>query len=172
MHHPLNGPSLRFQSELSPLCMMMSKCSRPGGRSATAAVLILTLAAAGACTSTSRFATAPSEQVEASPPPQPATPPPPQPPPVDLAGRWRLSMVGGTACLMTFTDTPGAAEGSIAPTGGCPANFFTSRKWTFEHDMLIIRDHKGEALAELSFTTGRFQGPPTGGGGSITLARP
>jgi len=134
--------------------------------------LILTLVAAGACTSTSRFATAPSEQVEASPPPQPATPPPPQPPPVDLAGRWRLSMVGGAACLMTFTDAPGAIEGSIAPTGGCPANFFTSRKWTYEHDMLIIRNHKSEALAELSFTTGRFQGQPTGGGGSITLARP
>jgi len=74
---------------------------------------------------------------------------------------------------MTFTDAPGAIEGSIAPTGGCPANFFTSRKWTYEHDMLIIRNHKSEALAELSFTTGRFQGQPTGGGGgSITLARP
>jgi hypothetical protein len=52
---------------------------------------------------------------------------------------------------MTFADPHGAPEGSIAPAGGCPANFFTSRKWSFEHDMLIIRDHKGEALAELSF---------------------
>jgi hypothetical protein len=153
--------------------MMMSKCSRPDGRGATAAVLILSLAATGACTSTSRFTGTPSEQVDASPPPQPATPPLLQPPPIDLAGRWRLSMVGGTACLMAFTDTPGAAEGSIAPTGGCPANFFTSRKWTFEHDTLIIRDHKGEALAELSFAAGRFEGRPAGGsGGSITLARP
>ena len=82
-------------------------------------------------------------------------------------------MVGGGACLMNFTDPPGAAEGWIAPTGGCPADFFTSRKWTFEHDVLIIRDHKGEALAELSFATGRFEGHPTGSsGGSITLARP
>jgi hypothetical protein len=82
-------------------------------------------------------------------------------------------MVGGAACLMTFNASPGAGEGSIAPTGGCPANFFTSRKWTFEHDMLIIRDHKGEALGELSLVTGRFEGHPTGGsGGSITLARP
>jgi hypothetical protein len=37
--------------------------------------------------------------------------------------------------------------------------------------MLIIRDHKGEALAELSFSTGRFQGQATGDG-SVTLARP
>jgi hypothetical protein len=72
---------------------------------------------------------------------------------------------------MTLAATPGAAEGTIAPAGGCPGNFFTSRKWTFEHDMLIIRDHKGEALAELSFSTGRFQGQATGGG-SVTLARP
>jgi hypothetical protein len=151
--------------------MMMSRCSRPGWRSAIAAVLILTLVTAVACTSTSRFSAVPSDQVEASPPPQPVAPP--QAPPVDLTGRWRLSMVGGAACLMNFTDPPGAIEGSIAPTGGCPANFFTSRKWTFEHDMLIIRDHKGEALAELSFTTGRFEGRPTGGsGGSVTLARP
>jgi hypothetical protein len=71
---------------------------------------------------------------------------------------------------MTFADPHGAPEGSIAPAGGCPANFFTSRKWSFEHDMLIIRDHKGEALAELSFAAGRFEGQATGGG-SITLAR-
>ena len=75
-------------------------------------------------------------------------------------------MVGGGACLMNFTAPSGAGEGSIAPTGGCPANFFTSRKWTFEHAMLIIRDHKGEALAELSRGCKRlvellfFESPP------------
>jgi hypothetical protein len=37
--------------------------------------------------------------------------------------------------------------------------------------MLIIRDHKSEALGELSFSAGRFQGQATGGG-SIALARP
>jgi hypothetical protein len=72
---------------------------------------------------------------------------------------------------MTLAATPGAVEGTIAPAGGCPGNFFTSRKWTFEHDMLIIRDHKSEALGELSFSAGRFQGQATGGG-SIALARP
>ena len=77
----------------------------------------------------------------------------------------------GGSCLMTLGATPGAAEGTIAPAGGCPGNFFTSRKWTFEHDMLIIRDHKSETLAELSFSAGRFQGQATGGA-SITLARP
>jgi hypothetical protein len=73
--------------------------------------------------------------------------------------------------LITLGATPGAAEGTIAPAGGCPGNFFTSRKWTFEHDMLIIRDHKSETLAELSFSAGRFQGQAAAGG-SVTLARP
>jgi hypothetical protein len=73
--------------------------------------------------------------------------------------------------LITLGATPGAAEGTIAPAGGCPGNFFTSRKWTFEHDMLIIRDHKSDTLAELAFSAGRFQGQATGGG-SVTLARP
>jgi hypothetical protein len=71
---------------------------------------------------------------------------------------------------MTFGDTPGAAEGTVAPAGGCPGNFFTSRKWTFEHDMLIIRDHKGEVLVELAFANGRFEGQGASGG-SISLAR-
>jgi hypothetical protein len=71
---------------------------------------------------------------------------------------------------MTIAATPGAAEGTIAPAGGCPGSFFTSRKWTFEHNMLIIRDHKSEALAELSFSAGRFQGQATGGE-PVTLAK-
>jgi hypothetical protein len=153
--------------------MTMSICSGsirggPGGRGATAAILLVALAATGACTSTPPLTAASSEQAQPSPPP---APPPPQQPPIELAGRWRLVAAASGACLMTLAATPGAAEGTIAPAGGCPGNFFTSRKWTFEHDMLIIRDHKNEALAELSFSAGRFQGQATGGG-SVVLARP
>lgn len=142
-----------------------SICGGPGGRGATAAVLLVALAATTACTSTPQLTATPADQAQPPPPP-----PPPQAPPIDLAGRWRLAAATG-ACLMTLTATPGAAEGTIAPAGGCPGNFFTSRKWTFEHDMLIIRDHKNEALAELSFSASRFQGQATGGG-PVTLARP
>ncbi len=145
--------------------MIKFLCGGPSRRSAIVAVLMA--AAVGACTTTPQLTAAPSEQAQPSAPP---APPPPQPPPIDVAGRWRLVAASG-ACLMTLGATPGAAEGTIAPAGGCPGNFFTSRKWTFEHDMLIIRDHKSETLAELSFSAGRFQGQATGGG-SITLARP
>jgi len=147
--------------------MITSMRSWPSRHSAIAAALLLLLAAATACTSTSRLASPPGEQVAASPPPPP---PPPQPPPIDLSGRWRLAAASG-GCLMTLGAMAGAAEGTIAPAGGCPGNFFTSRKWTFEHEALIIRDHKNETLAELSFSAGRFQGQASGGG-SITLARP
>ena len=46
-----------------------------------------------------------------------------------------------------------------------------SRKWTFDHDMLIIRDYRGEVLVELSFADGRFEGKDSNGV-AMTLARP
>lgn len=71
---------------------------------------------------------------------------------------------------MTLAGAPGAIQGTIAPEGGCPGNFYTSRKWTFEHDALIIRNHKGEPLAQLSFAGGHFEGHETGGA-ALTLSR-
>src|ERR1700739_3204159 len=143
--------------------MIMSLCSGPGR---AAIVLLVTATAVGACPPTPQPTAASSEQ-QAQPAPPPALPSV-QPPPIDLAGRWRLAAASG-GCLMTLAAMPGAGEGTIAPAGGCPGNFFTSRKWTFEHDMLIIRDHKSDTLAELAFSAGRFQGQDTGGG-SVTLA--
>jgi hypothetical protein len=108
------------------------------------------------------------------PPPEAAAPPPPSPlptpPPIDLSGRWRLTVAGNGACFMSFGNGPAAAERTIAPEGGCPGNFYTSRKWTYERGMLSMRDHKGEPLAELSFAGGRFEGHQTGGG-AVSLSR-
>ncbi len=70
---------------------------------------------------------------------------------------------------MTVGSTPGASQGTIAPEGGYPGSFFTSRKWTFEHDNLIMRDHKGQTLAQLSFTGGHFEGKDNSGG-TVTLS--
>ena len=71
---------------------------------------------------------------------------------------------------MTLGNAPGADQGTIAPEGGCPGKFFTSRKWTFENSALMIRDHKGEPLAQLSFANGRFTGRASAGG-ELTLSR-
>ncbi len=136
------------------------------------AVLLCSLVALAACTNTGRFGgpeTAAAPQ-PTSPPAAAPEPAPAQPPPVDLAGKWKLSGAGG-ACLMTLTDEPGSTDGKIAPAGGCPGNFFMSRKWSYQHAALTIRDFKGQALAELSFADGHFEGQASGGG-SMTLARP
>ncbi|MGC1777488.1 MAG: AprI/Inh family metalloprotease inhibitor [Xanthobacteraceae bacterium] len=138
------------------------------------APVLLALTMLGACTNTARFGGQPETQA-ASPPETPVvdTPAPEtaQPPPVDLAGKWKLSAATGGACLMTLTANPGATEGKIAPAGGCPGNFFTSRKWTYENGALTIRDFKGQALVELSFADDHFEGKNSGGG-AVTLARP
>ena len=136
------------------------------------AMLLLVLAALAACTSTARLGGEP-ETTAAPPAPAETTPepPPPTPPPVDLSGKWRLSAAGGGACAMTFGNTPNTVNtGTVAPAGGCPGNFFTSRKWSFEGNTLNIRDHKGGMLAQLSFADGSFSGKATDGG-AITLAR-
>jgi hypothetical protein len=127
---------------------------------AATAAAVMVLLALGACASAPR----PEPPPSAAPPP-----PPPAPPPVDLGGRWKLTAAAGGGCFMTFGNAPGASQGTIAPEGGCPGGFFTSRKWTFEHDTLIIRDHKGEPLAQLSFSGDHFEGQDTKGG-TLSLA--
>jgi hypothetical protein len=134
-------------------------------RAAQAAVAAIMLAALTACATTT-----PQPEPPPSAPQPPPPPPPPAPPPLDLGGKWKLSQASGGACVMTFGNAPGATQGTIAPTGGCPGNFFTSRKWTFEHELLIIRDYKGEPLAQLSFGDGRFEGPAANGG-EVLLSR-
>ena len=90
-------------------------------------------------------------------------------PPEPMAGRWMLAS-GPSQCAMNFGGAAEASEGTIAPEGGCPGNFFTSRKWTFEHGALIIRDHKSEVLAELTLAGNHFEGHQAGGG-ALSLSR-
>jgi hypothetical protein len=91
-------------------------------------------------------------------------------PPEPMAGRWVLAS-GPSQCGMNFGGTPEAPEGTIAPEGGCPGNFYTSRKWTFDQTGLVIRDHNAQPLAQLALAgPGRFEGKATNGQ-PVTLAR-
>ena len=94
-----------------------------------------------------------------------AAPARPAAPPVNMAGRWMLSSPGRGQCNMTFgAAAAGTAEGTIAPEGGCPGQFFTSRKWLFDTSGLQIRNHNGEPLGQLTAVPGgRFDGSATGG---------
>lgn len=81
----------------------------------------------------------------------------PATPAVAMAGRWRLVSANGGACGMTFG--AGATGGTIAPEGGCPANFFTSRHWVSEQGSLVIQDHRRKPLVLMKQNaTGRFEG--------------
>ncbi len=92
-------------------------------------------------------------------------------PPTGLAGKWTLESPGGGSCVMNFGAPPDATEGTIAPAGGCPYNFFTSRKWTYVTGGLVIRDHKAETLAQLSpVGPDRYEGK-TSDGQDVTLSR-
>jgi hypothetical protein len=113
------------------------------------------------CTSTGGLGGGQPEQAAAPPPSAP--PPTLTPPPIDLAGKWRLSVTGSSVCTVTFSGSTGASDGAIAPAGGCPGNFFTSRKWSYENNKLVIRNHKGDVLAQLAFSNGHFEGPAASG---------
>ena len=93
------------------------------------------------------------------------------PPPVPMNGRWMLASPGRGQCAMNFGGAPNAAEGTIAPEGGCPGNFYTSRKWSFEQGSLVIRDHNGQPLGQLAQAApGRLDGKATNGQ-PVTLTR-
>ena len=88
----------------------------------------------------------------------------PSAPPISIAGRWLLTSPGRSQCGMAFGAAgPNAVEGTIAPEGGCPGKFFTSRKWTSDAAGLTIRDHKGQPLAQLAPSAGGFSGRATSG---------
>lgn len=92
-------------------------------------------------------------------------------PPVNLAGRWTLSSTGAGSCTMTFGAEPKATTGTIAPAGGCPYNFFTSRNWNYTSGGLIILDYKAQVLAQLVPSgNGGFAGKTTAGQ-PVTLSR-
>jgi hypothetical protein len=155
-----------------------------GAKAAAALVLLAGLAslAGGLAGCSAGTILGAQPQPAAAPAPEPAgepeaAPPETAAPPVDLAGKWQLAAAAGGACVMNFSDAPNAAagagaipQGAIAPEAGCPGNFFTSRKWAFEEDKLVIRDFKGRPLAQLSYLGAHFEGRDKNGG-ALTLSK-
>lgn len=86
-------------------------------------------------------------------------------PKMEMGGRWLLIAPKAPTCGMAFGES-----GSIAPDGGCPGNFFTSRRWALEGSELTILDDNDQPLAQLRFVGGRFEGKAASGM-TVTLAR-
>ncbi len=100
-------------------------------------------------------------------------PTPPTPlPQNDMSGHWVLAAPNAPPCGMEFHGVPGQFQGTINPEGGCPGNFFTSKRWTFMQDTLTltIADQNDQPLAQLSLGDGRFSGKSTAGM-PVTLSR-
>lgn len=95
----------------------------------------------------------------------------PAQPPISMAGRWMLAQPGRGQCNMTFRASADGVEGTIAPEGGCPGKFFTSRRWSYDANGLTIQDHNSQTLAQLSNDgSGRFEGKAATGE-TITMTR-
>jgi Protease inhibitor Inh len=87
----------------------------------------------------------------------------------DMGGRWVLTVPGTGVCAMSFA--AGAAEGAIAPEGGCPGRFVASRNWDIAPNGVVIRDQNGVGLAQLRMTEpGRLEGQ-TPDGEQVLLSR-
>ncbi len=87
-----------------------------------------------------------------------------------MVGRWKLAAPNAPSCGMIFAAAPGAREGKVAPEGGCPGKFFTSRRWKLEQAGLVIIDDENQPLAKLSYADGYFDGQ-SNAGMLVTLTR-
>ena len=128
-----------------------------------ASALLLTLIALGGCSGMGNFdfSGSSSQPVKMEP----------SAPPASMSGRWLLSSPGRGQCHMTFgAAAPNAVDGTIAPEGGCPGKFFTSRKWTYDQSGLTMRDHNSQPLAQLSGDGAQYNGKAASGE-PVTLAR-
>src|SRR5450631_3684843 len=88
-----------------------------------------------------------------------------------MAGRWIMAAPNAPTCGMNFSGAPGARSGNLSPEGGCPGNFFLSRHWLLEADVLVIDDEDNNSLARLTSTGGGFEGQSTAGL-PVSLRRP
>lgn len=93
-----------------------------------------------------------------------------QPPKVIMAGRWMLAAPNAPPCGVEFRELQGGGSGTLAPDGGCPGQFYLSRRWTIEDDKLVIKTDDNDPLAELRLAGGRFEGH-SNTGLPITLSR-
>ena len=96
----------------------------------------------------------------------------PAPAPIDasMAGRWILSAPNAPSCGLEFGGAPGARAGAVAADGGCPGNFYLSRRWAIEGGALMITGDENQPLAQLNLAGTHFEGQSIAGT-PLTLSR-
>jgi len=94
------------------------------------------------------------------------------PPPIDetMTGRWTLSAPNAPSCGLEFNGAAAARAGTVTADGGCPGNFYTSRRWVLDNGVLTITSADNQLLAQLKPTATAFEGQ-SAAGTAVTLSR-
>jgi hypothetical protein len=92
--------------------------------------------------------------------------------PIDatMPGRWILTAPNSPSCGLEFGGAADARSGVVAPDGGCPGNFYMSRRWAMDGSVLTIANDESQPLAQLRPGGTRFEGQSTNGV-PVTLTR-
>jgi hypothetical protein len=75
-----------------------------------------------------------------------------------IPGRWILSAPNAPTCGLEFRGSPGSQTGSVSPDGGCPGNFYMSRRWSIDGGAITISDAEGQPLAHFRLVGDRYEG--------------
>jgi hypothetical protein len=96
----------------------------------------------------------------------------PAPAPIDasMTGRWILTAPNAPSCGLEFGGASGARAGAVTPDGGCPSNFYMSRRWAMEGDALTITSDQNRPLAQFKSAGTHFEGQ-SAAGTPVTLSR-
>jgi hypothetical protein len=92
-------------------------------------------------------------------------------PSINMSGRWILGTPAGASCSMNFGPWVAGKGGSIAPEGGCPGDFFTSRTWIVDNGEVVIRNHLSKPLARLAQVTPEQLSGQSAANQPVTLSR-
>jgi hypothetical protein len=96
----------------------------------------------------------------------------PAPAPIDasMTGRWILTASNAPSCGLEFGGASSARTGSVTPDGGCPGNFYMSRRWALEGGALTITSDQNQPLAQFKSAGTYFEGQ-SAAGTPVTLSR-
>ena len=89
----------------------------------------------------------------------------PAPAPIDetMVGRWILTAQNAPSCGLEFNGAPTARAGTVTPDGGCPGNFYMSRRWAMDGGALMITGDENQPLAQFKSAGTHFEGQSTAG---------
>lgn len=87
-----------------------------------------------------------------------------------VPGRWILSAPNAPTCGLEFRGSPSGQAGSVSPDGGCPGNFYMSRRWSMEGGAMTITDAENQPLAHFKLVGDRYEGQ-SASGVPMTLSR-